>query len=215
LTENTRVAYPIEFIPDAVTPSVGDHPDVIIFLAADAFGVLPPIGRLSREQAMCHFMSGYTSKLAGTERGINEPRETFSHCFGAPFMMLNPREYANMLGKRISKHGSMVYLINTGWVGGPYGVGRRMNLQHTRSMVKAAVNGELEKVSYRRHEIFNVKIPASCPGVPDAILDPINTWSDKQKYIESAKRLASLFIRNFEKFGNMPVEIINAGPKTQ
>jgi phosphoenolpyruvate carboxykinase (ATP) len=215
LTENTRVAYPIEFIPSAVTPSLGNHPDVIIFLAADAFGVLPPIGRLSREQAMYHFMSGYTSKLAGTERGITEPRETFSHCFGAPFMMLNPREYANMLGKKISEHRSKVYLINTGWVGGPYGVGRRMNLQHTRSMVKAALNGELEKVIYRKHEIFNVEIPTSCPGVPDAILDPINTWSDKRKYLESAKRLASLFVRNFQKFENVPDDIVKSGPKTQ
>lgn len=214
LTENTRVAYPIEFIPNAVLPSIGNHPAVIIFLTADAFGVLPPIGRLSKEQAMYHFMSGYTSKLAGTERGITEPQETFSHCFGAPFMMLKPRVYADMLGKRISEHNSKVYLINTGWIGGPYGVGRRMNLQHTRSMVKAAVYGDLEKVSYRRHEIFNVEIPTSCPGVPDYILDPINTWSNKQKYLESAKRLASLFTKNFQKFENMPMEIINAGPRT-
>jgi len=215
LTENTRVAYPIEFIPNAVLPSIGDHPDVIIFLAADAFGVLPPIGRLSKAHAMYHFMSGYTSKLAGTERGITEPQETFSHCFGAPFMMLKPRGYADMLGERITQHGSKAYLINTGWVGGPYGVGRRMNLQHTRSMVKAALNGDLEKVSYKRHEIFNVEIPISCPGVPDYILDPINTWSDKQKYLESAKRLASLFVKNFQKFGNMPIDVINAGPRTQ
>ena len=214
LTENTRVAYPIEFIPNAVLPSIGNHPAVIIFLTADAFGVLPPIGRLSKEQAMYHFMSGYTSKLAGTERGITEPQETFSHCFGAPFMMLKPRVYADMLGKRISEHNSKVYLINTGWIGGPYGVGRRMNLQHTRSMVKAAVDGDLEKVSYRRHEIFNVEIPTSCPGVPDYILDPINTWSNKQKYLESAKRLASLFTKNFQKFENIPMEIINAGPRT-
>jgi phosphoenolpyruvate carboxykinase (ATP) len=214
LTENTRVAYPIEFIPNAVLPSIGNHPAVIIFLTADAFGVLPPIGRLSKEQAMYHFMSGYTSKLAGTERGITEPQETFSHCFGAPFMMLKPRVYADMLGKRISEHNSKVYLINTGWIGGPYGVGRRMNLQHTRSMVKAAVDGDLEKVSYKRHEIFNVEIPTSCPGVPDYILDPINTWSDKQKYLESAKRLASLFTKNFQKFENMPMEIINGGPRT-
>jgi phosphoenolpyruvate carboxykinase (ATP) len=214
LTENTRVAYPIEFIPNAVLPSIGNHPAVIIFLTADAFGVLPPIGRLSKEQAMYHFMSGYTSKLAGTERGITEPQETFSHCFGAPFMMLKPRVYADMLGKRISEHNSKVYLINTGWIGGPYGVGRRMNLQHTRSIVKAAVDGDLEKVSYRRHEIFNVEIPTSCPGVPDYILDPINTWSDKQKYLESAKRLASLFTKNFQKFENMPMEIINGGPRT-
>jgi phosphoenolpyruvate carboxykinase (ATP) len=214
LTENTRVAYPIEFIPNAVLPSIGNHPAVIIFLTADAFGVLPPIGRLSKEQAMYHFMSGYTSKLAGTERGITEPQETFSHCFGAPFMMLKPRVYADMLGKRISEHNSKVYLINTGWIGGPYGVGRRMNLQHTRSIVKAAVDSDLEKVSYRRHEIFNVEIPTSCPGVPDYILDPINTWSDKQKYLESAKRLASLFTKNFQKFENMPMEIINGGPRT-
>lgn len=215
LTENTRVAYPIKFIPNAVFPSIGRHPDVIIFLAADAFGVLPPIGRLSKQQAMYHFISGYTSKLAGTERGITEPQETFSHCFGAPFMMLRPRIYADMLGKRIAEHDSKVYLINTGWFGGPYGVGRRMNLEHTRSMVKAAVNGDLEKVSYTRHEIFLVEIPNSCPGVPEHILNPINTWPDKQKYIESAKRLAFLFAKNFEKFGSMPIEIINAGPRIQ
>ena len=215
LTENTRVAYPIKFIPNAVFPSIGSHPDVIIFLAADAFGVLPPIGRLSKQQAMYHFISGYTSKLAGTERGITEPQETFSHCFGAPFMMLRPKIYADMLGKRIAEHDSKVYLINTGWFGGPYGVGRRMNLEHTRSMVKAAVNGDLEKVSYTRHEIFLLEIPNSCPGVPEHILNPINTWPDKQKYIESAKRLAFLFAKNFEKFGSMPIEIINAGPRIQ
>ena len=215
LTENTRVAYPIEFIPNTVLPSVGKSSRCYNFPSGwRRIRGIPPIGRLSREQVMYHFMSGYTSKLAGTERGITEPQETFSHCFGAPFMMLKPRVYADMLGKRIDEHESKVYLINTGWVGGPYGVGRRMNLQQTRSMVKAAVNGDLEKVSFTRHEIFNVEIPISCPGVPDHILDPINTWSDKQKYVESAKRLASLFVKNFEKFGSMPLEIINAGPRT-
>lgn len=212
LTENTRVVYPLEFIPGAVIPSVAMHPRVIIFLTADAFGVMPPIANLSKEAAMYHFMSGYTSKLAGTERGITEPKETFSQCFGAPFMPLHAKEYARMLGKKIEEHNTKVYLINTGWSGGPYGVGKRMNLKFTRAMVSAALDGQLQKTSYKHHNIFNLMIPTSCPNVPDEILDPVNTWSDSRKYEISAKKLAILFVKNFKKFGEIPKEIINAGP---
>src|ERR687884_38348 len=213
LTENTRVVYPIDFIPGAVIPSIANHPKVIIFLTADAFGVMPPIAKLTKEGAMYHFMSGYTSKLAGTERGITEPKETFSHCFGAPFMPLHASKYAQMLGKKITEHGTRVYLINTGWTGGPYGMGKRMNLTYTRAMVTAAIKGKIEEVTTKHHRIFNLNMPTSCPGVPDEVLDPRNTWSDKDKYDAAARRLAALFIKNFEKFGNMPKEIVKAGPR--
>ncbi len=213
LTENTRVAYPLDYIDGAIIPSVAGHPKVIVFLTADAFGVMPPIARLTKESAMYHFMSGYTSKLAGTERGITEPKETFSHCFGAPFMPLHAQEYAKMLGEKITEHGTRVYLINTGWTGGPYGVGKRMNLTYTRAMVSAALNGEIDKVPIKHHGIFNLDMPASCPGVPDEVLDPRNTWSDKDRYDAAAKRLAMLFIKNFEKFGNVSKDIVQAGPK--
>ncbi len=212
LTENTRAAYPLNFIPRAVIPSVANHPKVIIFLTADAFGVMPPIARLTKEGAMYHFMSGYTSKLAGTERGITEPKETFSQCFGAPFMPLSAKEYARMLGQKITKHNTRVYLINTGWSGGPYGVGKRMNLAHTRAMVRAALNGDLEKSSFAHDHIFNLDIPTSCTGVPPEVLNTRNSWSDKRKYEISARRLASLFVKNFEKFDNVNEEIRNAGP---
>src|SRR5919199_1183711 len=213
LTENTRVAYPLDYIKGAVIPSIAGHPTVIVFLTADAFGVMPPIAKLTKQGAMYHFMSGYTSKLAGTERGITEPKETFSQCFGAPFMPLHAYEYAEMLGKKITEHGTRVYLINTGWTGGPYGIGRRMDLTYTRAMVRAALNGEINKVPVKHHDIFNLDMPASCPGVPDDVLDPGNTWSDKDKYDAAAKRLAQLFIKNFEKFGNVSKEIVDAGPR--
>src|ERR671921_812508 len=213
LTENTRAVYPLNFIPGAIVPSIAGHPNVIIFLTADAFGVMPPIAKLTKEGAMYHFMSGYTSKLAGTERGITEPKETFSQCFGAPFMPLHAREYAKMLGQKITKHDTKVYLINTGWSGGPYGVGKRMDLRYTRAMVTAALNGELEKARFKHDDIFNFDIPTSCPGVPSEILDPRNTWSDKNKYGLSANRLAALFVNNFQKFGEVSNEIRNAGPK--
>jgi phosphoenolpyruvate carboxykinase (ATP) len=213
LTENTRVAYPLDYIDNAVIPSVAGHPQVIVFLTADAFGVMPPIAKLTKEGAMYHFMSGYTSKLAGTERGITEPKETFSHCFGAPFMPLHASQYAKMLGKKITEHGTRVYLINTGWTGGPYGIGKRMNLIYTRAMVTAALNGEINKVPVKHHDIFNLDMPTSCPGVPDDVLDPRNTWSDKDRYDAAAKRLAALFVKNFEKFGSVQKEIVDAGPK--
>ena len=213
LTENTRVAYPLDYIDNAVIPSVAGHPQLIVFLTADAFGVMPPIAKLTKEGAMYHFMSGYTSKLAGTERGITEPKETFSHCFGAPFMPLHASQYAKMLGKKITEHGTRVYLINTGWTGGPYGVGKRMNLTYTRAMVTAALNGEINKLPIKHHDIFNLDMPTSCPGVPDDVLDPRNTWSDKDRYDAAAKRLAALFVKNFEKFGSVQKEIVDAGPK--
>ncbi len=212
LTENTRVVYPLDFIPGAVIPSTCGHPSVIIFLTADAFGVLPPISKLSKEGAMYHFMSGYTSKLAGTERGITEPKETFSQCFGAPFMPLRASEYAKLLGEKITEHDSKVYLINTGWSGGPYGIGRRIDLKYTRLMVSAAIKGGLENTSYDTHDIFNLQYPTSCNDVPSNILNPRNTWHDKDQYDFSAKRLARLFINNFKKFEPIADDIIRAGP---
>ncbi|HEY6404694.1 MAG TPA: phosphoenolpyruvate carboxykinase (ATP), partial [Nitrososphaeraceae archaeon] len=212
LTENTRAAYPLEFIPSSIVPSIADHPKIIIFLTADAFGVMPPISRLNKEAAMYHFMSGYTSKLAGTERGITEPKETFSQCFGAPFMPLPAKVYAEMLGRKIEQHHTKVYLVNTGWSGGPYGVGKRINLNQTRAMVKAALTGGLERVEFVNDGIFNLEIPLACPGVPSEILEPRRTWPDKKKYDLSGKKLARLFAKNFEKFGKMPGEIQKAGP---
>jgi len=213
LTENTRVVYPLDFIEGAIIPSIAGHPKVIIFLTADAFGVMPPIAKLSREGAMYHFMSGYTSKLAGTERGITEPKETFSQCFGGPFMPLHAQNYAKLLGKKMDEHGTRVYLINTGWTGGPYGIGKRMNLPYTRAMVTAALTGEIEKAPVKRHAVFNIDMPMSCPGVPDEVLDPRNTWNDKDRYDAAAKRLAALFAKNFEKFGTVSKEIASAGPR--
>lgn len=213
LTENTRAAYPVDFIPGAVIPGIGGHPGVIVFLTADAFGVLPPIARLSREQAMYHFMSGYTSKLAGTERGITTPEATFSACFGDPFLPLPPATYAQLLGEKIDRHGVRVYLLNTGWSGGPYGVGSRMKLPLTRAMVDAALSGDLEKAEFVEDPIFRVMVPTSCPGVPDEVLQPRNTWKEKAAYDEQARALAARFAKNFTKFKNVPDEITSAGPR--
>lgn len=212
ITENTRAAYPVDYIPGAVIPGIGGHPKAIVFLTADAFGVLPPISRLSKNQAMYYFISGYTSKLAGTERGITEPQATFSTCFGSPFLPLEPMVYAKLLGEKIEKHGSKVYLVNTGWSGGPYGIGKRMNLTYTRTMVSAALNGELDNVTFIKDPIFNLEIPASCPGVPAEILNPKNTWADKKAYDVQAKNLAVKFIENFKKYDNVTNEVKNAGP---
>jgi phosphoenolpyruvate carboxykinase (ATP) len=211
-TENTRVAYPVDFIPNAELSGIGGHPKTIIFLTADAFGVLPPVAKLNYEQAMYHFMSGYTSKLAGTERGIVEPQATFSSFFGEPFMPLKPMVYSNLLKQYISKYGANVFLINTGWSGGPYGIGERMSIKLTRAMVTAALDGELDKVEYQTHHLFNLDIPKTCPGVPPEILDPINTWKDKSGYEKQAKELAELFKENFKKFKEAPEEIQSAGP---
>ena len=213
LTENTRVGYPVDYISNAAVPGVGGIPKVVIFLTADAFGVLPPISRLSREAAMYHFVTGFTSKLAGTERGIKEPQPTFSTLFGEPFMPLNPNVYAEMLGERIRKYNTKVYLVNTGWTGGPYGVGNRMKLSYTRAMVTAALNGELEKAEYEHDDLFNLDIPKSCPNVPAEILNARNTWSDPAAYQESAEKLAAMFEDNFEKkYPDMPENIKKAGP---
>ncbi|CAI9831263.1 MAG: phosphoenolpyruvate carboxykinase (ATP) [Nitrosopumilus sp.] len=212
LTENTRVAYPLSHIPGAAAPSTGGHPDVIIFLTADALGVLPPVSRLSREGAMYHFMSGYTSKLAGTERGIKEPKSVFSECFGAPFMPRRAQEYAAMLGERIDRHGSSVYLVNTGWSGGPYGVGKRMSIRHSRLMVSAAVSGSLGSAGYRRDSTFNLDVPVAVEGVPPGLLDPRSTWGDGAAYDEAAAGLARMFADNFARFGGVAPEITAAGP---
>jgi len=213
LTENTRAAYPLDYIPGAVIPSVGTHPKVIIFLTADALGVLPPVSRLTKEGAMFHFMSGYTSKLAGTERGIKEPKSVFSECFGAPFMSRHASVYAKMLGDKINKHKTIVYLINTGWSGGPYGVGNRIKIKYSRAMITAALNGSLDIVKYRHDDLFNLDIPMECPDTPSEILDPKNTWADTDSYHLSAKKLAHMFIDNFEKFKDVSDEVRQAGPK--
>lgn len=213
LTENTRVAYPINYIPNCVIPSMGGHPRTVIFLTADAFGVLPPISLLTKEQAMYHFMSGYTSKVAGTERGIIEPQATFSSCFGKPFLPLSAVVYAKMLGERLDEYGSKVYLINTGWTGGAYGVGKRMEIKYTRAMVSAALNSDLDSVKFNPHPIFKVLIPETVPNVPVDILNPETTWSDRTKYYQQANKLAELFQENFQRYKIEDKDIINAGPE--
>jgi len=212
LTENTRAAYPLDYIPGAIIPSLGESPKVIIFLTADALGVLPPVSKLTKDGAMFHFMSGYTSKLAGTERGIKEPKATFSECFGSPFMPRPASVYAKMLGEKISKHNASVYLINTGWSGGPYGVGKRISIKYSRAMVTAALTGALDIVKFRHDDLFNLDVPLECPNVPSDILDPKNTWIDKDSYDLSAKKLAQMFVENFGKFKNVSDDIREAGP---
>ncbi len=211
-TENTRAAYPLENIENIITPSIAGHPSAIIFLTADASGTLPPISKLSKEQAMYHFLSGYTSKLAGTERGVTEPEATFSACFGEPFLPLAPSTYARMLGNKIDQHNANVFLVNTGWTGGPYGVGERIKLAYTRAMVHAALEGELNSVETTKDEFFGLEIPLHVPGVPDEVLIPRNTWSDKDAYDEQAKTLAMEFHQNFKKFGHVSEDIAQAGP---
>lgn len=213
LTENTRSAYPIYHIDNIKEDEKAGNPDTVIFLTADAFGVLPPVSKLTKEGAMYHFMSGYTSKLAGTERGIKEPQATFSACFGEPFMLMNPTVYAKLLGERIEKNNVDVYLINTGWIGGSYGVGSRIKLSYTRSMVTAAIEGGFKNTQWITHPIFNVLMPEQCSGVPSEILNPENLWEDKNKYKESALELAKKFNENFKKFSDVPSEIVNAAPK--
>ena len=214
LTENTRAAYPLELIPGFVPEGRAGHARTIVFLTADAFGVLPPIAKLSREAAMYHFLSGFTSKLAGTEAGLGDgPQATFSTCFGAPFLPLPAGTYAAMLGDRIDRHDADVYLVNTGWTGGPYGVGKRMDLKLTRAMVGAATQGLLRGVETTRHPIFNVEVPVSCPGVPGDVLDPQSTWEDKDAYEIKARELARMFADNFERFrDSVPPEVAKAGP---
>jgi phosphoenolpyruvate carboxykinase (ATP) len=211
ITENTRVSYPIYHIQDAVEPSLGDHPNNIFFLTCDAYGVLPPISKLTVGQAMYHFISGYTAKVAGTEAGVTEPVAVFSACFGAPFMPLHPTEYAKLLGEKMENHQANVWLINTGWSGGPYGVGSRIKLKYTRAMIKAALSGKLDNAAYYPHPVFGIHIPESCPEVPQEILDPKNTWDDKNAYDEKANQLADQFTKNFEKFAEFATDAIKAG----
>ena len=201
-TENTRVSYPIFHIKNIANPSVGPLPKNIFFLTADAFGVLPPISKLNTNQTMYHFISGYTSKVAGTEDGIKEPEATFSACFGSPFMPLHPTFYAKMLGEKMKKENVNVWLINTGWSGGPYGIGSRIQLKYTRAMIQAAMNNELSNTEYLKHETFGLIMPMSCPNVPADILNPINTWENKAKYKKEAEKLAELFHQNFKSIGS-------------
>ncbi|HSI67711.1 MAG TPA: phosphoenolpyruvate carboxykinase (ATP) [Planococcus sp. (in: firmicutes)] len=216
LTENTRAAYPIQAIDNIVDPSVAGHPKTIVFLTADAFGVLPPISKLTKEQAMYHFLSGYTSKLAGTERGITSPEATFSTCFGSPFLPLHATVYAEMLGKKIDEHGVQVFLVNTGWTGGVYGVGSRMKLSYTRTMVRAAIKGELNNVETETENFFGLEIPKEVPNVPTEVLNPRNAWADKEAYDQKASDLAQSFQKNFEKFGTVAPEISGlGGPKNK
>jgi phosphoenolpyruvate carboxykinase (ATP) len=196
LTENTRAAYPIEYIENAVLPSVGGHPKNIVFLTCDATGVLPPISRLTPEQAMFHFLNGYTAKVAGTEAGITEPTLTFSTCFGAPFLPLRPQAYADLLGHKIQHHHVRVWLVNTGWTGGGYGVGTRMKLSYTRAMLRAAFDGSLDEVTYTSHDVFGLAMPDSCPGVPSEVLHPRNTWADQNEYDGAALKLQTKFLEN-------------------
>lgn len=212
LTENTRAAYPLENIDNIVQPSIAGHPNTIIFLTADASGTLPPISKLTKEQAMYHFLSGYTSKLAGTERGVTEPEATFSACFGSPFLPLAPATYAEMLGEKIDQFNSNVFLVNTGWTGGAYGVGNRMKLSYTRAMIHAALEGELNIVETTSDAIFGFDIPMHVPGVPDDVLVPKNTWTDKDAYDIEAKALAMKFHENFKKFKHASESIAQAGP---
>ena len=214
LTENTRAAYPVDFIENAVIPGIGGHPKNVMFLAADAFGVLPPISRLTPEQAMYHFLSGYTAKLAGTETGVKDPTPEFSACFGAPFLPLAPRFYAEMLGKRLRQQQSACWLVNTGWSGGKFGVGKRMSLMITRALVNAALDGRLDKVEFATEPAFGLSIPLSCPDVPAEILNPRNAWADKEAYDRTAADLAARFEANFEKF-DASEAIRAAGPKAK
>jgi phosphoenolpyruvate carboxykinase (ATP) len=214
VTQNTRVSYPISHIPNALEVGTADHPKDIFFLTCDAFGVMPPISRLDKKQAMYHFLSGYTAKVAGTEVGVVEPLATFSACFGAPFMPLHPIRYAEMLGERLEAHGVRIWLVNTGWSGGGYGVGSRMSLAHTRAMISAAMRGDLENVPLMTNDVFGLQSPESCPGVPSELLDPSRTWSDKVAYRKAAQGLAKLFAQNFVSFENdCSDEITRGAPK--
>ncbi|MGB7219718.1 MAG: phosphoenolpyruvate carboxykinase [Vicinamibacterales bacterium] len=213
-TENTRAAYPISFIDNAEPSGQGGHPKNVIMLTADAFGVLPPVARLTSEAAMYHFLSGYTAKVAGTEKGVTEPKATFSTCFGSPFLPLVPGRYATMLGERIAKHNARVWLVNTGWTGGPYGTGRRMKIAHTRAMISAVLSGALDKVAYERDKVFNIDVPTSCPDVPADVLKPRSTWSNPAQYDEQAAKLARMFVENFKTFeSGVTAEVRAAGPQ--
>ncbi len=214
LTENTRAAYPVDFIPNCELSGRGGHPSHVFFLTCDAFGVLPPLARLTPEQAMYHFLSGYTAKVAGTEAGVTEPQATFSTCFAAPFLPLSPLRYAEMLREKLERHRAAVWLLNTGWSGGGYGAGRRMPLAVTRALLRAALSGALADVAFAPDPVFGVAVPASCPGVPPALLHPRDTWPDKAAYDAQAQRLAVLFRENFKKFeAQAPAAVTAAGPR--
>jgi phosphoenolpyruvate carboxykinase (ATP) len=212
-TENTRGAYPVSHLDNVELSGMAGHPRNIFMLTADAFGVLPPISRLTPQQAKYHFISGYTAKVAGTERGVKEPKATFSACFGAPFMPLHPTVYADLLGEKIAEHDVKVWLVNTGWTGGPYGVGERFKIAHSRAVIRAAINGELDGVEYRTDPVFGFEVPTECPGVPTELLNPRSTWSDPAAYDAKAKELAGLFAENFAEFAEQAgAELANAGP---
>jgi phosphoenolpyruvate carboxykinase (ATP) len=213
LTENTRASYPITHVSNADRTGVAGHPTNIIFLTADAFGVMPPIARLTRNQAMYHFLSGYTAKVAGTERGVKDPQATFSACFGAPFMPLHPTRYAQLLGEKIDRHDSKIWLVNTGWTGGRYGTGERMKLAYTRQMVAAALSGDLDEVNTYTDAFFGLHVPIQIEGVPNELLRPRETWSNGDEYDRQAGKLANMFIENFQQFaGSVSEEILSAGP---
>jgi phosphoenolpyruvate carboxykinase (ATP) len=215
-TENTRAAYPIDFIDNAVPSGQGGHPRNIVMLTADAFGVLPPISRLTPDGAIYHFLSGYTAKVAGTEKGVTEPRATFSTCFGAPFLPLAPGYYARMLGEKIAQHQTRVWLVNTGWTGGPYGAGKRMKIAYTRAMISAALSGALDKVADEKDQVFNLDVPTSCPGVPADVLNPRSTWADPAAYDAQAAKLARMFADNFKSFeSGVTGSVKVAGPSVE
>ena len=213
ITENTRASYMLRELEHHEPSGMGDHPKNVVFLTADAFGVLPPIAKLTPEQAMYHFLSGYTAKVAGTEKGIKEPQATFSNCFGSPFMVHHPSVYAKLLGEKVEKYQANCWLVNTGWTGGPYGVGARMKISYTRKMVDELLSGSLNDVEYEVDPVFGLHIPTSCPGVPAEVLNPRNTWTDKAAYDETAKKLAGMFRENFKQFADgVPDEVLAAAP---
>ena len=216
LTENTRCAYPLHFIPNASATGKGGHPKNIIMLTADAFGVMPPIARLTPAQAMYHFLSGYTAKVAGTEKGVTEPEATFSTCFGAPFMPRHPSEYGNLLRELIAEHGATCWLVNTGWTGGAYGTGSRMPIKATRTLLTAALDGSLNTAEFRTDMNFGFEVPVAVPGVEAAILDPRGTWADKAAYDAQAAKLVGMFVDNFAKFeSHVDASVRGAAPRTQ
>jgi phosphoenolpyruvate carboxykinase (ATP) len=212
-TENTRATYPIDFIPGARLPAVGPHPRNAIFLTADAFGVLPPVAKLTSELAMYHYISGYTAKVAGTEAGVTTPKATFSPCFGGPFLPLHPMRYAELLGQKLARHEATCWLVNTGWSGGPYGVGKRMRIDVSRAVVSAILSGVLQGAQFTPDPVFRVEIPTACPGVPSELLSPRGTWPDLAAYDAKAREVADLFRRNFEQYAAACTpEVRGAGP---
>jgi phosphoenolpyruvate carboxykinase (ATP) len=211
ITENTRATYPVEFIPHAVLPSVGPHPRTVVFLTADAFGILPPIAKLTPAMAMYHYISGYTAKVAGTEAGLTEPKATFSPCFGGPFLPLHPMRYAHLLGEKLARHRASCWLVNTGWTGGPYGTGKRMRIDVSRAVVAAALSGALDGVSFTPDPVFKILVPDACPGVPGELLRPRQTWADQGAYDARARHLAQLFVENFEQYAVAAAPEVRAG----